>query len=727
GLLEPSNFLFILIQKITGCTTFTTYIMSYLFSFYLFILGAYYMMREIIKSNKICLLFSSVLFCGCFPMFMRQNGALYSFFLLPFILFFLLLFFKEPNKRRKSLYCFIVAYLLALSFNINIPSGIMFAVLLFLLFSFLFKSGLFRETIDFIRTRQGTASMMLSLLLIVLISLPVIALYYDFHINNEEFPSVRILQKNGNNIVKVFVTDIDQNLFSEKFTNNLKVSNNLWNMIGIIYEPVLHFISEDKLSSENFMYISILPILCGIVAFKRKDRHVFIFGLMALLTLLLMENWKKQVVAKPGIFQGIITFIIPFLRPLEVLQNFAPLFLLCAVVLGAIGFENIKEDKRVKLILNASNAVILFKLLILVVSISLFLNNMSFGLIWNNIYGVGNTLKLAIKSLFPTSDINISHTHILMFIRQTHIITFILITTSIAVFIMNKFTNNISKDKLLKISLLLLFLDLAVFVTFHATHFGIDDIISYERVINNKYYSVLKHDAVLKSKQEGEFINYREPFSDSTIFSKYPDLFRTFWGHEVYSATKTAFPAVVGLRLFKEKAFYWDDFYMTKYYYDCLRNVDLEKQLMTSSIISPILNYYPAVVGLRLFKDKGLYWDHFYMTKYYYDYLSNIDLEKQLMTSGIVSPILNYYPSPDVIFAKDKYEVVRKINEASLEYLGKHIFIEKNEIARFTSSEVLSFFESKYFLRPDDAEMAKFRENLDHKTPQNSGMTYAIR
>ncbi len=41
GLLLPSQFIFIVLQKVTGWTTLTTYILHYFFLYYLFITGTY--------------------------------------------------------------------------------------------------------------------------------------------------------------------------------------------------------------------------------------------------------------------------------------------------------------------------------------------------------------------------------------------------------------------------------------------------------------------------------------------------------------------------------------------------------------------------------------------------------------------------------------------------------------------------------------------------------------
>ena len=87
-------------------------------------------------------------------MFMRQNGALNSFFLAPFIIYFILLFFEESDNKKKGFYFFIASYLFALTLNVYIPSGVMFSVVIFIVFAFIFKIAKIHETIGFIKSRE---------------------------------------------------------------------------------------------------------------------------------------------------------------------------------------------------------------------------------------------------------------------------------------------------------------------------------------------------------------------------------------------------------------------------------------------------------------------------------------------------------------------------------------------------------------------------------------------
>lgn len=798
GLLEPTNFLFVFIQKITGCSTFTTYILHYIFYFYIFIAGAYYVLRITTKNNVISLLFSLILFLACFPMFMRQNGALNSFFLVPFIIYFMLLFFEESDNKKKGFYFFIASYLFALTLNVYIPSGVMFSVALFVVFAFIFKIAKIDETIGFIKSRKGLISIGISAITAILISFPVFALYYDFHNDTEIFPSVRIFQKNGNNIAKLYVSDVRENFFSEEFTNNLKVSSNLWNLFGLLYEPLLHINGEESLNfypgkfkpphtveglckaidsdnygiplhtddntierlneiletadfydtiikknrvlsfsasikilehktaayrnkkfselnseeqgnikrlnyllleelypgktpgkrsteevpSEIFLYVGILPILCGVIAIRKRNQYAYVFSAIAFLTLILMSNFKRIRVSPPNLLQRIIADSIPFLKTAEVLQNFGALFIFCLIIIGAIGFASMSTKSENKFVYNVSAIIVFFKGLILIALIWLFVKyRVSFSDISDMLYGKFYLLYKRIFTNFSWEAIK--------YAPDNRILTMlgVMAVTASAIIVFNKLLLNKLTDKkdsgiIRKICVIILFVDLLIFQLFHVTHFMIPDIGIYEKVIDNKYHRSLKQENLLKVEQGNGFNNYREPFSYPALALKYPSSFKTMWGHEVYTAQKIAFPMIV-------KAF-------------------------LSTKFGHLNEFSPR-------------WDHFYMTKYYYDYVANIAFPKHLVTSSIISPILNFYPDGNAIFADNKYEIIQKINESGLDELGKYIFIEKNKDAEWTSPTVSDFFDSKKYLDYSEKEFLDFEKGSERKYSGNKYSNYDVK
>lgn len=346
GLLIPSQFMCILFQKLTGCSTLTTYILHYFFMYYIFIIGTYYMLRTITGSNSNSLLFSLVLFLACFPSVMRQNGALHFFFLIPFITFFLLLFFRA-TPAKKGFYLFVVSFLGAIALLVNIPLWLLFYIFLFAILVFAFKIAAIKPIIQFLRTRYGFLWILLCVGVVLLVSFPVIELYYEFHHDTELFPSVRLLQKNGANLVKCYASDFQGSVLSEKFSQNIKVSATLGNIVGLLFEPFQHLFLHLIHSSEVVLYLSILPLFGIWVALtKGRTQYTYLFSTIAVLTLLISCNFKYRGFVQASFTQRIIMGIFPLLKMTDVLQKGGILFLFCLVILSALGFQKMLNPRN---------------------------------------------------------------------------------------------------------------------------------------------------------------------------------------------------------------------------------------------------------------------------------------------------------------------------------------------------------------------------------------------
>ena len=552
----------------------------------------------------------------------------------------------------------------------------MFYVLLFLTFAFIFKITRIKETVEFIKDRYGL--ILIAAVMIILIAFPVIALYYDFHNDSELFPSIRIFQKNGSNLVNLYTADIEENFFSESLTNNLKTSNNLWNLIGLIFEPIIQLVGDSSvLTSEIFMYVSLLPLLACVVAFKTRNKYVYLFWTIMVLTFFTMMNFKKEVLSAPTLFQEIISTIMPFLRKLEVLQNFGPLFLFCLVVIGAIGLNWLQRDNKNRMLWNISTSIVIAKNIFFVVSLYLFVKYKlsAFEWIYTKFQDLHVSLRLNInlRDLYSSLRRTIS-SPTLSEIAGYFPLFVILISCVAIVFLTYMLLRSTTKFK--KIAIIVLLIDLAIFSLFHTTHFFISDIGRYERTLENHYSKALMQDNALSVKNDSSFENYRKPFLQSSLAEQHPNAFKTLWGYETYSSTKTAFPNIFKLLLYKKFA---PDY------------------------------------------------DHFYMTKYYYDYLVNVTPYKQLATSGVIFPILNFYPERNAVFISNKYAVVEKINNLTISELNKYIFIEKNENEKLTSPDVSYFFDSKKYINYGEDELSKFVNHLDQKYLGYKNISYTIK
>jgi len=642
GLLEPSNFLFIFIKKITGCTTLTAYLLHYFFYYYIFIIGTYATLRIITKSSKISLLFSMILLFACFPIFMRQNGALTPIFLIPIISFFLIKFFEEYNINKKGFYFFAFTTLCAIACLNHIPSAIIFFVLLFFVFAFIFKIINLRETLKFLTSKYGLLWIGASIIIMILISSPVFVLYHELNNNNEMFPSARAVLATQFNLVKCFVSDLGIGIFFEEHI--LKHSITSGNLLGLILEPFQRYINyipriNKIISSEIVLYTSILPLLCiFFVIRKKKDKYMLLFLVLAGFTLLLMCNFKRYIYASPSLFQNVISFIVPTLTKSETLQNFGSLFLFCIVIISAVGLKKVLDGEN-KIIWILTLYILFFKYIIFVP--------------FRILHKLRNHLVISSAGIF------------IIYILSLCFLGFL------GKVIIDRL-KRMKIETFRAIVIAILFIDLLFFNIYH---------VKIKGIVSSQYYNVFMRDSVSEPRLEKEFINYRVPFS-------YPkDYFSHFYGYEIINGKKVAFPNIMRRHLNK---------YINKDYYD----------------------YY----------NYGGFIDHFYNTQHYYDYLVNVELDKQLVTSSIINPILNFFPVKNVIFVENKYEAARQINQLNMEKLGKYIFIEKKGTKLSTPSLSLeSFLNPGNHLKYGKRELMYFENNKGSQYPGNKNINYNIK
>ena len=560
GLLEPSHFIFILIQKLTGSTTLTTYLFHFLFCYSVFIIGTYNSLRVITKNNKISLLFSFILLLACFPIFMRQMGTLTFFFLIPFITFFLTKLLEEGDVNKKGFYFFVIVSLCAISFLIHIPTGTVFYVLLFFLLAFILKMVDMRKRFQFIASKYGLFWIGASIMILILISSPVATLYYESLNNNELFPSIRVQQLARANLPKMFASDLGSSIFLEG--KCLTHSITLGNLVGLVLEPSPYIPKLGFQPSEVVLYISILPLFCLCFVMRHlkevKDKYAYLFLGIAVFTLLLMCNFKRGIVDPLSLFQRIISSVVPTLDKIETLQNFGTLFLFCLVVTSAIGY--------IKVLHNGSKTIWVAALSVLAFRYLIFFAINFLGWLQG---------KLAFPVLFGISIISI------IYILSVVSLGSLLGKPIISIL------KRIRIEQLRTISVILLLMDLVFFNIYHIKVGG---------VIGREFYATLKRENILETRLEDSFINYREPFLSSE------NCFPTFFGHEILNVRKFALPGVVK-RYFGGCYTPNDHIFSTQYYYDYLVNVRIDNQLATSNVVYPILNFYP-IENVIIVKDK---------------------------------------------------------------------------------------------------------------------------
>ncbi|HHL39859.1 MAG TPA: hypothetical protein ENJ37_05085 [Deltaproteobacteria bacterium] len=70
-----------------------------------------------------------------------------------------------------------------------------------------------------------------------------------------------------------------------------------------------------------------------------------------------------------------------------------------------------------------------------------------------------------------------------------------------------------------------------------------------------------------------------------------------------------------------------------------------------------------------------------FTTKRYYDLLTNVPLEKHFALTGIVYPLLRFVPAGDAELVPGRREAFSAVREATIEELGRKVFIEKDGAA----------------------------------------------
>lgn len=649
GLLLPSQFICILFQKLTGCTTLTTYIIHYFLLYYIFIVGAFYTFRLFTRHNIISLIFSVILLCATFPIFMRQFVSV--FFSIPLLTFFLLSFFQETLSNKKGLFLFVASFLFGISLNSYIPIWLLFYLPLLVILLFLCKIADVKQTFRFFINKVGRRWLLMSLLLVLLLSTPMLALYYEFRFSSEHFPTVRFLQRNGNNLVKLFASDMSKGIFSADFTNDMKVSLTRGNLLGLLFEPFQYFFYDVQQST---FYIAEIVLYPGIfllpwiwIALKKgQNRYAYIWGIIAGLTLCIACNFQDAPHAKMNITQRIMVKFFPFLAMSDVFEYGGILFIWCLVMLGALGLQQLLKEKHNAFLMKVSFFLLGYKYIVflpLVISYYLY-----FSYIQN-----------------------------FWFILCVLLVCSILLLLYIYYQFHHQVQSSISRGRLLGIAIVLFGLDLLLFDVMH--------VVSLNHVLDKKYSNYLQRSHLLQQNEDASFINYRIPFSpeeanhfDDPFFSN-NIYFNAFLGHEIYAGKKAAFPLVV-------------------------------KAMQSGQTMAPYLAQ----------------WDHNTMTTYYYDYLVNVAYHRFPITSNMITPILNFFPKANVIFVGNKYDVVGRINQSSLDDLRTHIFIEQDRTIHRPGLEASQFFKPENYVKYTPAELSNFNRNVHRQYAGNSDVRINI-
>ncbi|MBF0480627.1 MAG: hypothetical protein HQK81_14530 [Desulfovibrionaceae bacterium] len=110
---------------------------------------------------------------------------------------------------------------------------------------------------------------------------------------------------------------------------------------------------------------------------------------------------------------------------------------------------------------------------------------------------------------------------------------------------------------------------------------------------------------------------------------------------------------------------------------------------------------FPNVYIINLLDVKRPLYDSFFMQNSYIDYLIHVNPSSQLIISGVMSPVISFFPEEYAIKLLNKYEIVQKINSIQPDDLNKYIFYENNSQAQFTSKETSTIHNFDVFFKED--------------------------
>jgi len=604
GLLNPIQFIVVFLQKLIGWESITSYLVQFFAYYFIFIIGSYHVLRLATQNNLISFFFSIILMLACFPIFLIQNGSLHSVYLIPLISFFIMLFFNKNSKSKKGFYFFISIILISIGTLVYIPSAIIFHVIFFIIFGVLFKIFSVGNIIEFFKLKYYYRWSIPAIILGILIIAPVGQFYWQVTHDNELFPSLRVLQVTDNHLVECPTTELSGDVFLSK--DNDLISLTLANLIDLVTSPITDFITakikqdpifKEKIlwfstdynpllpehlreetafkRSEILLYISILPLLCILLLLfliKNVSSYAKLFLTLTVITLLITNNMGYQAISDSTFFQKILFNFIPGMQKYHVIQNLGALFLFYIIVIAAIGYDYLVKKSSLYFVFYISIFILLIKYFI-------FIQNWQQGIILLHIVVQFFLLSLLLWLLITRH-------------RPTIVIT---------------------------ASFLVIF-DMLFFTIYHSKYFYHND--RYKGVVATDFYPLYQKVKINLTEKEN-FINHRIPFL-------YPEeYYYNIFAFSAFSQQKTAF--ITHMRTYVE--------------------------------------------GDNVFGSPRF--DHFYTTKYYYDYLVNISPLKQLFTSNVFTPILNFYKTSDVHLANSRQEALNLIQQADQNALLNQLVIQE--------------------------------------------------
>lgn len=306
---EPITIFFIFLNKLFSTSILTLYHWEYLARIWFVGLGVYLCFKQINKyvlSNLI--VFGVFLFSSFTVTCFRQNGVLYTFFWVPWVIYFLLRLLKNFNFYN------IIGVSFFIGLSLSSYQGVYTLIYLFIfILTLLINNRKFFVSI--FKSKKNLAYIFIGALLIIVLALPLLTVAIE---QNKIVPTARLDDK----------VDITEGV-SLSFSSVEKggTHSNIADFLELIFPVVVKgyfwgwFPSSGFGLSECFLYIGLLPLLLAIIGIIKPKGNYRINFLITLITIGLLMLGPK------GIVYILLYLIFPPLRLARHMHLFAGFFI----------------------------------------------------------------------------------------------------------------------------------------------------------------------------------------------------------------------------------------------------------------------------------------------------------------------------------------------------------------------------------------------------------------
>lgn len=588
GLLDPLVLVAFFFVKVFSISPLTGYMILMLLRLAVTVGGAFLLFRHISKSTVSALISSGVLLLALPHSYFPQFGVVAHLFYTPLVLYLLIRFLEDPLGPDRLVFIAGFFLVLGIALNIYIPVHFVFNILVVTLLLLLFRVARMDALIASLR-RPGTLARygLLTLLFVMMLSVPLLVYFFDASSRGELFPMQRIVQKNNRVFKKIMASDTNSSNLSSKFTHERAVFNSTGNLAGLLYPDSprnFRYWTDNDLCSEIHQYIGIIPFvlaMIGLIYSRSRYRPVMLGAL--LLTFLCGFSLSGTHDQPYNLIQKGLNLLFPPLVMLQGRQNFGYFTILYLCAFTSMGLA----------LLLAEDGPLFQKK--------------------HRVAAIG-ALVVAVKVIVTGYY---SEHHVVISMLDAFVLFQILL---FSVLLYLRSSARISQQGLIWAVTVLLLLDLGSYNAFYRDEI-MQDSRSFREVL-----SKLPHSAGASR----DFQSFREPlvlmpFSHPIAFEE--------------SIARSKGALSYGFN---------HSFFVTKRYYDFLTHIPLQNQFVLDGVVYPILQFYPADRAVRV-SDKRELLD-FFAKANPSEFAGNIYIEDPPNSSGPQEEMRDFSKYEDLPF-----------------------------------------------------------------------------